>query len=133
MGQLSNGEPTPKNRFQTLELNPRLGFFVTPDLAIQAGIYTSYIFQEHYNSGDGNWAEVSSLVRNQANNSVDFGLTGGLRYAIGRFSIHSNLQYGVTPITDVSFTDVNGEPFETSSGRNLAFQLGLGYTLFEKK
>lgn len=124
--------PIARNRFQSLELNPRIGFFITPNLSLQTGMYISHFFNVQHDQGDGMWSDVVDWIAKELYNDVDFGLTGGLRYSVRRFSLHGNLQYGLTPLLDWNFTDINGEPFDFS-GRNLAFQLGLGYTILPGK
>jgi len=120
------------DRFQTIELNPRIGFYLTPDFSLQTGAYVSHILRAYNNMGDGVWNKVPDWAAEFLYNDVDFGLTGGLKYAVRRFSLHGNVQFGLIPLLNMQFTDVNGEPLETT-GRNLAFQLGLGYTLIGKK
>lgn len=125
-------EPT-MDRFQTIELNPRIGFFLTPDFSLQTGAYISHILQAYNHLGDGVWSKVPDWAAELLYNNVDFGLTGGFRYAVRRFSLHGNVQYGLSALLDMQLTDVNGEPLDSFSGRNLAFQLGLGYTIIPGK
>lgn len=121
------------DRFQTIELNPRIGFFITPDFSLQTGAYVSHILRAYNNMGDGVWNKVIDWAADFLYNDVDFGLTGGLRYSVRRFSLHGNVQYGLSALLDMQLTDVNGEPLDSFSGRNLAFQLGLGYTIIPGK
>lgn len=124
--------PISRDRFRSLELNPRLGVFIVPDFSVLAGIYANYIVQTQSNPAEDGWVIVPKLIREQLYNSFEVGFTGGLRYSISRFHIYGNAQYGLSPLTDVQFTDVNGEPLDNFSGRSLSFQLGLGYSIIGK-
>lgn len=124
--------PISRDRFRSLELNPRLGIFIDPNFSVLAGMYGGYIVQTHSNPAEDGWVIVPKLIREQLYNSFEVGFTGGLRYAVHRFHIYGNVQYGLSPLTDVQFTDVNGEPLDKFSGRNLGFQLGLGYSIVSK-
>ena len=122
-----------RDRFHTLELNPRVGYYLLPRLMLHTGIYASFIIQAHYDAaGDDNWSKIPKFVAKALYNDIDAGLTAGVRYSIHRFHIHSTIQYGLSPITRNHFTDVNGEPLDTKA-RNLAFQLGMGYSLIAGK
>jgi hypothetical protein len=125
--------PISRDRFRSLELNPRIGIFIGPDFSVLAGMYGSYIVQTHVNHNEDGWSVVPDWIRKQLYNSFEVGFTGGLRYAVNRFHIYGNVQYGLSPLLDMQFTDVNGEPLDKFSGRNLAFQLGLGYTIISGK
>lgn len=124
--------PIARDRYQSLELNPRIGLFISPDFSVTGGVYANYITQIHFDPGDENWGKVPKWIREMLFNPVDFGFAGGLRYAVNRFYVYGNAQYGLIPLVDFGATDINGEPLDFS-GRNLAFQLGLGYTLIGKK
>ncbi|HRD81515.1 MAG TPA: hypothetical protein PLL53_12205, partial [Saprospiraceae bacterium] len=97
--------PIARDRYQSLELNPRIGLFISPDFSVTGGVYANYITQIHFDPGDGNWGKVPKWIREMLFNPVDFGFAGGLRYAVNRFYVYGNAQYGLIPLVDFGATD----------------------------
>ncbi len=62
------------------------------------------------------------------NEKWDLGIIGGLKYyTASNIFINARYTHGLSSVSDLKFTDINGEPSLTIKSRNRAFQLSLGY------
>ncbi len=120
------------NRLHYAEMNPRLGYYITPALVFSVGGYLGCLLAAQ-NDFENKWRAYSNPVKNGIFEAIDFGFGSGARVHIDRFFLYGGAQVGLSTISSMRFTDVNGEPIFTIRRRNLNFQLGAGYTLLETK
>ncbi len=118
-------------RLHNIRLIPELEYSILKSLGIYAGANIGLKVTESYKqTADEEWISRSEIDTNTRGvvKDIDFGLSGGLRYYfLEQFNLTFKYSHGLTNISNILFTDLNGVAFEGKE-YNRTFQLGLGYT-----
>jgi len=104
------------------QLFPRFYLGIGPELSYRVGLNTSE-------------GEFPASLKTVWDEKWDFGLNAAIKfYATDKFYTSLRYTHGFTNLTNISITDINGEPFEPSiKQQNRALQLSIGYEFSFKK
>lgn len=124
--QQENANTTTNSRRKNIDLTPKVSYQLLKNVDLHFGIYHSFFLRHEIQLGNtDNWVEPFAIYYAK----TDFGLSPGLRFHIGRFSLLASGQIGLKSIAKIDFTNENGEIIENVHEKNRAIQLGLGYRI----
>lgn len=95
-------------------------FYPTEKLGLGFGVDLSYLLEARLVNAE------SPLPSDLYDEDIDVGLNLGAKFQLlDRIWIEGRFNYGLLPVMELSFTDVNGEPQDTLNMKNRSFHLGL--------
>ena len=113
------------NRLGYIELAPHINYELINNFKIAFGFYTGYNTSEHFNISGEKW---QATCKEDLYSNFQSGLTTGIQYAIGNIILSGEFQFGLTNLSNISFTDSSGNPIDNNYKlRNL--RLGIGYRI----
>lgn len=111
-------------RFAYIDIIPEVDYRVLDFLSLGIGVNYGFKTQEQVKGGNGDWIDppIFDLIK-----SRDWGMTGKIKVHHKNLFGFVRYNLGLKNITEVSYTDVNGEPLDVKQ-RNRNLQIGIGYT-----
>lgn len=114
-------------RLGYLDFAPRLEFWPVQGLGISAGAYLGFRLSESVRYGDLiEWTNTKDLGLFE---SSDFGLTGRLSGAFGPLTVFAAYQFGLSNISNLEYTDDNGQSLGNLGLNNRSVFVGVGWRL----
>lgn len=125
--QQEDANAVTNSRRRNIDLTPKVSYQLLKNVDLQFGIYHSFFLRHEVQLGNtDNWVEPFAIYYAK----TDIGLSPGLRFHIGRFSLLASGQIGLKSIAKIDYTNEIGEIIENVHEKNRAIQLGLGYRIF---
>src|SRR5688572_18058157 len=112
-------------RFSYIDLLPQLEYRVLDNIGLGAGVNVGFKLAEDFKSENSDWVSNDQF---EFIKSMDFGIVASIKYYINNFNLLARINYGLNDISDLSFTDINGQTIENVNMKNTTIQLGIGYT-----
>ena len=113
-----------KVRFAYVDVLPQIEYWFHKSVSVGAGCNIGFKISEEYKLDNEDWFGNEDI---EYTNSLDVGLVGTVKYHISKYHLLARVNYGLTNISDLDFTDINGQKIEDVKVKNMNFQLGGGY------
>ena len=124
--QQENANTTTNSRRKNIDLIPKISYQLLKNVGLHLGVYHSFFLRHDVQLGNTDtWVEPFANYYSK----TDIGLSPGLRFHIGRFSLLASGQIGLKSISKIEYTNEIGEIIENVHEKNRAIQLGLGYRI----
>lgn len=113
-----------KVKFTYLDFLPQIEYRFHKNISVGAGCNIGVKISEDIKLDNEAWFanEDYEYVR-----SIDFGLVAAAKYHINNFHFLARINYGLMNISDLVFTDINGQILDGTKIKNMNIQLGAGY------
>lgn len=119
-------------RYRYLDIIPEVEFSIHKYLALGFGANYGIKLNEQFKTNEnGNWSTVSDGL--EVIKSTDFGLTGKIKANYKNIFGFVRYNLGLKNISDLTFTDSNGQNIEDAKQLNRNLQIGVGYTFNLRK
>lgn len=113
-----------ESRYTYLDFSPEITYHLADFLSLGMGGYIGFKLDEEQRIAGGEWSSTKDL---EFIKSTDFGLVGSIRGNLHNFFLVMSYQHGLQDISNLQYTDPNGEPLTSGKQRNRNIQLGIGY------
>ncbi|HZV69208.1 MAG TPA: porin family protein [Saprospiraceae bacterium] len=114
-----------KYRFTYLDFLPQVEYRILDHIGIGVGCNLGIKLKEDLKSGDMDWQDPYLV---ELTKSFDFGLVGSIKGHFKDFSLFIRYNYGLKDISNLVFTDINGNEEIDLNQHNNNIQIGAGYT-----
>jgi len=115
-----------KFKHSYIDFMPEVEYNVLDYLAFGFGMYYGIKLNEQFKFEDGEWTDVGDV---EFISSTDFGLTGKVKVNYKNIFWYVRYSLGLNDISNVVFTDVNGQSIDDAKQLNRNLQIGMGYSL----
>jgi len=115
-----------KFKHSYIDFMPEVEYNVLDYLAFGFGMYYGIKLKEQFKFEDGEWTDVGDV---EFISSTDFGLTGKVKVNYKNIFWYVRYSLGLNDISNVVFTDVNGQSIDDAKQLNRNLQIGMGYSL----
>ncbi len=118
--------------FKTSFINimPEMEYQVHKKIALGVGVNYGLKLNEQTRIANGDWSKTRGFEQTK---STDFGLTGKLKVSHKKLFAFLRYNVGLKNITNLTFTNNNGQVIEDVQQLNRNLQVGIGYALSFKK
>lgn len=113
-------------RISYIDIIPEIEYKILDYLFLGVGVNSGFNINEAHKLENEGWINVkdSGFI-----DLFDFGLTGKIKGNYKNFFGFVRYNFGLTSISNITFTDINGSDFIDSDQYNRNLQIGVGYTL----
>jgi len=121
------------DKYNYLGLSPQLTNRIIPKLSARLAVPINYLASyRNFDNANNEWAKPSQfLIDEDIYNDFDIALQPSvLLHITEKLAVRLDVYYGLTPVTDVELTGLNGEVLESIKNRNIGIALGLEHRLF---
>ncbi len=120
---------TIKNRFQYVTLAPQFEYRPTEAIGVYSGIAWGYKIAEAIRADGSDWTSTKDTPFIK---DTDLGALLGVRGYFDNIYFTAGFNYGIKNISNIFFTDGNGNNIPDAKQKNVYLQIGVGY-LFLKE
>ena len=116
----------PEYKYTYLDFQPYLIRNVNQNLSFGAGAYLGLNIKEEYKDFFNDWEDIGQFDTFSA---VDYGLLFNVRYTVDRFMLKFEYNHGLKDVSDIVYTDFEGNLIGEANQKLRNFQIGIGYYL----
>lgn len=113
-----------------INIMPEVEYKVHKKLALGVGVNYGVKLDEQAKVGNGDWSKARGF---ELTKSTDFGLTGKVKVNHKKLFAFVRYTVGLKNITNLTYTNNDGQPVEAFQQLNRNLQIGIGYSLSFKK
>lgn len=114
-----------QGRFTYLDVLPQIEYRLLQNISVGAGFNIGFKIGEDFKAEHEPWYTNENI---EITKSTDFGFVASLKYHIDKFHLLGRINYGLANISELTFTDVNGQTLDDTKMKNTNIQVGMGYT-----
>lgn len=117
-------------RYTYIDLLPQIEYRIQRHISVGLGLNFGFKINEAQNYKNSEWLSTNEL---DLTKTFDFGLLGSIKGHFRGFNLFMRYNYGLTNISNLMFTDRDGNQISKAAQFNTNIQIGTGYTFNLKK
>lgn len=121
-----NNLPETEYKYGYFDLIPGLEFNLFKGLHLGAGVNFGIRVNEFQKIANGDWIDTSEIG---IVSGTDYGLSTHLKLYHNKFFVFIRYNFSLKDVSDLTYTDINGNPIGTLDQYNRNTQLGFGYLI----
>lgn len=121
---LENERANFRNRNTYLDIMPKVEYHPIPAISLGVGMYAGLVLKNEFSYNEGSWRDNNGENPYSSN---DFGVVGSVRGNFKNFFLMVSYNQGLKNLSELNWTDINGEPLTGLGEFNQNIQVGIGY------